>query len=527
MVGERLGALWHSARVGQWALNLAIMTVTTATGADIRVRFCPSPTGTPHVGMVRTCLFNWAYARHTGGTFVFRIEDTDAARDSEESYQQILDSLSWLHLDWDEGVEKGGPHAPYRQSQRMDIYRDVAQRLLERGYAYESYSTPEEIEARHREKGEDPKLGYDGYDRELSEKQIAAFRAEGREPVLRMRMPEHAITFTDLIRGDITFQPGSVPDYVIVRANGDPLYTLVNPVDDALMEITHVLRGEDLLSSTPRQIVLYEALEELGIAKFMPHFGHLPYVMGEGNKKLSKRDPESNLLLHRENGMIPEGLTNYLALLGWAISPDNDLFSMKEMVEAFDIVNVNPNPARFDLKKCTAINAEHIRRLDGGDFRNRLVPFLHRDGFVSAPDFDGLTAREQEILDASAPLIQTRIQLLGEASGMLGFLFVEDSAHEFDEQSVAKLRDSAPQVLDVAIEQIEALEGEDFTIANLEERLRAAIVEGMEIKPRFAFGPVRVAVTGRQVSPPLFESMEIIGRGSSLARLRALRERLA
>ena len=225
------------------------MTVTNATGRDIRLRFCPSPTGTPHVGMVRTCLFNWAYARHTGGTFVFRIEDTDAQRDSEESYQQILDSLEWLGLDWDEGIGKGGPHAPYRQSQRMDIYRDVAQKLLEGGYAYESFSTPEEVEERHRAAGRDPKLGYDGFDRDLSEEQKEAFRAEGRTPVLRMRMPDEDITFTDLVRGDITFKAGSVPDYVIVRANGHPLYTLVNPVDDALMEITHVLRGEDLLLS--------------------------------------------------------------------------------------------------------------------------------------------------------------------------------------------------------------------------------------------------------------------------------------
>ena len=525
------------------------MTVTTATGSDIRVRFCPSPTGTPHVGMVRTCLFNWAYARHTGGTFVFRIEDTDAARDSQESFDQILDSLDWLGLDWDEGVGKGGPHAPYRQSERMDIYRDVAAKLLEGGYAYEAYSTPEEVEARHRARGEDPKLGYDGFDRHLTPEQVEAYRAEGRRPVLRMRIPDEDITFTDLIRGDITFGVGSVPDYVIVRANGDPLYTLVNPVDDALMEITHVLRGEDLLSSTPRQVVLYRALEDLGIAKFMPRFGHLPYVMGEGNKKLSKRDPESNLLLHRDHGMIPEGLTNYLALLGWSISPDNDVFSMQEMVEAFDIADVNPNPARFDLKKCTAINAEHIRLLEPEDFRGRIVPFLHREGMVSADSFDGLDAHEQDVLTAAAPLIQTRIQLLGEAPGMLGFLFVEDGDLVLDDTAVRKLKANAVEVLDAAIPVVESAgsgsnagagvagsadeggspAGPDagFTAAALEEGLRAAIVEGMGIKPRLAFGPLRVAVTGRQVSPPLFESMEILGRESSLARLQALRDRLA
>src|SRR5690606_22939661 len=229
---------------------------STPTGAGVRVRFCPSPTGLPHVGMIRTALFNWAYARHTGGTFVFRIEDTDAARDSEESYQMLLEAMRWLGLDWDEGVEVGGPHAPYRQSERAEVYADVARRLLEAGYLYESFSTPEEVEARHRAAGRDPKLGYDGFDRDLTPEQVAALRAEGREPVLRMRMPEEDIVFTDLVRGELRFPAGSIPDYVVVRANGQPLYTLTNPVDDAISGITHVLRGEDLLSSTPRQVVM-------------------------------------------------------------------------------------------------------------------------------------------------------------------------------------------------------------------------------------------------------------------------------
>ena len=493
-------------------------------GGPVRVRFCPSPTGTPHVGMVRTCLFNWAWARHVGGTFVFRIEDTDAARDSQESFDQILDSLTWLGLDWDEGVGKGGPHAPYRQSERMDIYRDVAAKLLEGGYAYESFSTPEEVEARHRAAGRDPKLGYDGFDRDLTEEQKAQYRAQGRTPVLRMRMPDEPITFTDLVRGQITFQPGSIPDYVIVRGNGHPLYTLVNPVDDALMDITHVLRGEDLLSSTPRQIVLYRALMELGIAKRMPEFGHLPYVMGEGNKKLSKRDPESNLLLHRENGMIPEGLLNYLALLGWAISPDNDVFTAQEMIEAFDIHNVNPNPARFDLKKCTAINAEHIRRLDEDDFAARIVPYLHREGLVGAATLSELPADEARIVKAGAPLIQTRIQLLGEAVGMLGSFFVPASELTYDEKTLNKLKPEATEVLATAHRVLEELE--DFTTDSIHQALSEAIIEGMGLKPRFAFGPLRLAVSGRPVSPPLFESMEILGKPETLLRLERLRQQL-
>lgn len=498
--------------------------MSTVSGGDVRVRFCPSPTGTPHVGMVRTCLFNWAWARHVGGTFVFRIEDTDAARDSEESFNQIIDSLTWLGLDWDEGVLKGGPHGPYRQSERMGIYRDIARQLLEGGFAYESFSTPAEVEERHRAAGRDPKLGYDGYDRDLTEEQKAAFRAEGREPVLRMRMPDEPITFTDMVRGEITFQPGSIPDYVIVRANGDPLYTLVNPVDDALMNITHVLRGEDLLSSTPRQIVLYRALLELGIAQQMPEFGHLPYVMGEGNKKLSKRDPESNLLLHRENGMIPEGLLNYLALLGWAISPDNDIFTQQEMVDAFDIHDVNPNPARFDIKKCTAINAEHIRRLDADDFKRRLVPFLHREQFVSGGEWDALNQREQEILTAAAPLIQTRIQTLGEAGGMLGFLYQDTPEIVYEDKAVRKLKDNAPQVLEAGIRVVRDLE--EFTTDHLQLALRGTIVDEMGIKPRLAFGPLRVAVSGRQVSPPLFESLEILGKEQTIERFERLHDLL-
>ncbi len=494
-----------------------------ASGSAIRVRFCPSPTGTPHVGLIRTALFNWAYARHVGGTFVFRIEDTDAARDSEESYLQVLDALRWLGLDWDEGIEVGGPHEPYRQSQRMDLYADVARRLLEGGYAYESFSTPEEVEARHKAAGRDPKLGYDGFDRELTDEQKAAYRAEGREPVLRLRMPDEDVTFTDLVRGDVTFKAGSVPDYVIVRGNGHPLYTLVNPVDDALMDITHVLRGEDLLSSTPRQVVLYRALLELGVASVMPQFGHLPYVMGEGNKKLSKRDPESNLFLHRERGFTPEGLLNYLSLLGWSIAPDRDIFTMAEMVEAFDIADVNPNPARFDLKKAEAINAAHVRMLAPEDFRARLVPYLHAAGLVPAGSYADLSPEHQGLLDAGAPLVQERMTLLGEAVAMLGFLFVADDALEVAEDARGALRDDAAAVLDAATAALSALPEDGFTTAATQDALQVALVDGLGIKPRFAYTPLRVAVTGRRVSPPLFESLEILGRQSALTRIAALR----
>ncbi|WP_159623138.1 glutamate--tRNA ligase [Ruania rhizosphaerae] len=497
---------------------------TPVSGADVRVRFCPSPTGTPHVGLIRTALFNWAQARHHGGTFVFRIEDTDAARDSQESYDQLLDALHWLGLDWDEGVEVGGPDGPYRQSERAAIYADVADKLLASGHAYESFSTPEEIEARHRAAGRDPKLGYDGYDRDLTKEQKAAFLAEGRTPVLRLRMPAEDITFTDLVRGEVTFAAGSVPDFVIVRGNGQPLYTLTNPLDDALMRITHVLRGEDLLSSTPRQIALHRALTELGIAERVPSYGHLPMVTGEGNKKLSKRAPESNLFLHRERGFIPEGLLNYLALLGWSISPDNDIFTQAEMLAAFDVSDVNPNPARFDQKKAEAINAAHLRLLPAEDFRARLVPYLHEAGVVPAATFEELTAEHQQLLTVAAPLVQERMTLLGEAPGMLGFLFAADDALVVEEDARAALRPEAAEVLDRSIRVLEGLE--DLTPEPQQAALKAVLVEEMGIKPRFAFAPLRVAITGRRVSPPLFESIEILGKESALARLRALRSTL-
>jgi glutamyl-tRNA synthetase len=471
--------------------------------------------------MVRTALFNWAYARHTGGDMVFRIEDTDAERDSEESYQQLLDAMAWLGITYDEGPEIGGPYGPYRQSERHEMHLEVVRRLLQGGYAYEAFSTAEEVEARHLAAGRDPKLGYDGFDRDLTEAQKAAYRAEGRQPVIRMRMPDQDITIRDLIRGDVTFPAGSVPDYVIVRGNGVPLYTLVNPVDDALMKITHVLRGEDLLSSTPRQVVLWRAMVELGIADAVPEYAHMPMVLGEGTKKLSKRDPESNLFHHRDRGFLPEGLLNYLALLGWSIGPDRDVFTVKELIAAFDIADCTPNSARFDLKKAEAINAEHMRMLPLGDFAARLVPYLYADGFLSSKNPQNLLPYEESVLAAAAPLVQTRMTLLGEAPGMLGFLFIPDAAVVVEDEARAKLPDNAGEVLDAAIAVLDALE--DFSPESQQEALTRVLVEEMGIKPRFAFGPLRVGITGRLVSPPLFESMEILGKDSSLARLKSLR----
>jgi glutamyl-tRNA synthetase len=473
----------------------------------IVARFCPSPTGNPHVGMARTALFSWAFARHHGGRFVFRIEDTDAARDSEESYDLLVDVMRWLGLDWDEGVEVGGPNGPYRQSERMDIYADVAQRLLDAGLAYKAYDSEEELtERREAARAAGKPSGYDGLHRDLTSEQQAAYEAEGRQPVIRFKRPAKDWTFTDLVRGDITFGAENVQDFVIVRANGQPLYTLTNPTDDALMGITHVLRGEDLLSSTPRQIALYEAFAQIGVGDgSIPEFGHLPYVMGDGNRKLSKRDPESNLLGYREGGFLPEGLLNYLALLGWAIADDRDVFTLAEMVEAFDISRVNPNPARFDLKKCTAINGDHVRMLTAADIASRLIPY-----YAAA----GMEVDESQLAPI-VPLVQERIAVLTEAPEMTRFLFVDDVTIPEE----LALDDAGRRVVRAALEALSALA--EWTTESIEGALRGALIDGLGLKPRLAFGPVRVAVTGSRISPPLFESLEILGRDTSLERLGA------
>jgi glutamyl-tRNA synthetase len=493
--------------------NLITAPFTTASGSDVRVRFCPSPTGTPHVGLVRTALFNWAYARHTGGTFVFRIEDTDAERDSEESFEMILDGLKWLGLNWDEGVGVGGPNEPYRQSERTDIYLEVIEKLKATGHIYESFLTGEEIDERNKANGRAVQLGYDNSERDLSEEQKAAYKAEGRTPALRLRVPDVDITFNDLVRGQITFPAGSFPDFVVVRPNGQPLYTLVNPVDDALMGITHVLRGEDLLSSTPRQIALYNAMFEAGITKFIPQFGHLPFVMGEGNKKLSKRDPESNLFHHRDRGFIPEGLLNYLSLLGWSISADRDVFSLEEMVQAFDVKDVNPNPARFDQKKADSINASHLRLLSVEDFTKRIIPYLQSAGVLGAT----VSSAEVEVLAKAAPLIQERIVVLSEAVPMLSFLFVTSESIVIEEDAKAGLPENSREITEAAISALEALDS--FETAKIQEVLNQKLIEEMAQKPRNAFGPLRTAISGKRISPPLFESMEILGKAETLARL--------
>ena len=480
----------------------------------IKVRFAPSPTGDLHVGNIRTALFDWAYARHTGGIFLFRIEDTDRSRVTDEYIAAAIDTLKWLGLSWDEGPEVGGPHGPYLQSQRLDIYSEWADRFIKQGDAYYCYCSPDELEARReaqKESGQAP--GYDGKCRSISDEDLARYRAQGREPVIRMRMPEGSTTFTDVIRGECTFDHNFVPDFVLVRADGSPLYTLAVAVDDVLMEVTHVLRGEDLLSSTPRQIRVYQAM---GVkAEDYPLFAHLPFVMGTDNAKLSKRNGETSIAWYREQGFLPEAICNYLALLGWSPGDDRENLTLKELTELFTIERVNSNPARFDMKKLENINGDKIRALTLDDFYQWSLPFLQKAKVVATP----ITNEQESVVRQALPIIQERLIKLSEIPGMLAFLFTEKV--DLDPDSVAKYLDGdAKGIISKAIEVLTLLS--TWSHEAIDGALRAALIEQMGLKPRLAFSAIRVAITGSHISPPLFESMEILGRERVLARLAAI-----
>ena len=477
----------------------------------VKVRFAPSPTGDLHVGNIRTALFDWAYARHTGGTFLFRIEDTDTTRVTDEYINAAIDTLKWLGLQWDEGPEVGGPNGPYLQSQRLDIYAEWAQKFLDQKDAYHCYCSPEELEAvREAQRAANVAPGYNGHCRDLTADQIAAFKAQGREGVVRMRMPDGTTTFTDEIRGEVTFDHKFVPDFVLVRADGSPLYTLAVAVDDVLMKVTHILRGEDLLSSTPRQIRVYQAM---GVTpEDYPIFAHLPFVMGQDNTKLSKRNGEVSIAWYRERGFLPEAICNYLALLGWSPGDDRENVTMKELCDLFTVEKVNSSPARFDMKKLEAINGDKIRALTIDEFLTWVLPFLIKANVITG------TSDEVALVKRALPIIQERIIMFSEVPAMLNFLFVKEFAIEAD--SLAKVTDAgAKDVLQRSLKELEPIS--NWTHSEIEAVLRASLIDEMGLKPRIAFGAVRIATTGSTVSPPLFESMELLGKEASLARIAA------
>lgn len=478
---------------------------------EVRTRFAPSPTGDLHVGNIRTALFDWAYARHTGGKLIFRIEDTDRERVTDEYINRAIETLQWLGLNWDEGPQVGGPYGPYLQSQRLEIYTHWAKTFVANGDAYNCYCSTEELETRREKQRElNQAPGYDGKCRSLSADEILDFEKEGRKPVIRMRMPDGETRFTDLIRGEVTFEHKYVPDFVLMRADGSPLYTLAVAVDDVLMKVTHVLRGEDLLSSTPRQIRVYQAM---GVApEDFPLFAHLPFVMGQDNAKLSKRNGEVSIAWYREQGFLPEAICNYLALLGWSPGDDVENITMEELVKLFTVERVNSSPARFDMKKLEAINGDKIRALTIDDFLSRALPFLMKDGVIQGSD------EEIAIVKSALPIIQERIARMNEVTAMLKFLFVEDVI--FDAESETKVKEEPSQhVISQALSALENVN--DWKHDVIEAALRAVLIEKLGLKPRLAFGPVRIAVTGSHISPPLFESMELLGKARSIARLKA------
>ena len=468
--------------------------MTQGTGKKVKVRFAPSPTGDLHVGNIRTALFDWAYARHTGGTFLFRIEDTDTTRVTDEYIKAAIDTLKWLGLNWDEGPEVGGENGPYLQSQRLDIYAHWGAKFLEQGDAYYCYCSPDELEAvREAQRKANEAPGYNGHCRDLTPDQIRAFKAQWREGVVRMRMPDGSTTFVDEIRGEVTFDHKFVPDFVLVRADGSPLYTLAVAVDDILMKVTHVLRGEDLLSSTPRQIRVYQAM---GVAPSeYPAFAHLPFVMGQDNAKLSKRNGEVSIAWYREQGYLPEAICNYLALLGWSPGDDRENISMKELTELFTVEKVHSSPARFDMKKLEAINGDKIRALSLEEFAKWSIPFLIKAEVITGSE------EEISLVKRALPLIQERIVKLDEAPALLKFLFVKDFA--IDQEALAKVADEpAKNILRRALQDLEQLTTWDHI--SIESALRASLIEELGLKPRIAFTALRIATTGSTISPPLF-----------------------
>ncbi len=479
-----------------------------------RVRFAPSPTGYLHVGAARTALYNYLFARNNGGAFILRSDDTDKARSTDEFQEDILEHLRWLGLEWDEGFEIGGPHGSYRQSDRYDRYREVAKDLVDRGRAYYSFATAEQLDAfkrEAREAGTSP--AYDG-SLEPSDVEVSERLASGEKAVVRFRVPRPGATeFDDIVRGDMRFEHAQVDDFVILRSDGTPTYHLASTVDDVDYAITHVIRGEDLLSSTPKHILLTEAMGADRVT-----YAHLSLLMGPDGKKLSKRHGDTAMAAYRETGYLPEALNNYLALLGWNIGDDETIASLDEMIDRFDLSTVSKNPAVFDPKKLEWMNGVYIREMDEAEFVAATLPLVEESVGRTLSEED--RARYAMLV----PLVKERAKLLPEVASQARFLFVD--IDEYDEKSWSKVMavEEGPVALDGAIAALEDLD--PWTTETIDAALRA-MIEERDLSARKGFQPIRVAVSGSMVSPPLFESLEILGRDETLARIRAARSALS
>jgi glutamyl-tRNA synthetase len=467
----------------------------------VRVRYAPAPTGFLHVGGARTALYDWLFARHHGGVFVLRVEDTDRERSTEESVRAIQDALGWLGIEWDEGPGVGGPHGPYRQTERLDIYREASDRLLAEGNAYRCWCTPEELEERRRATlARGRPWRYDRRCLQRSEEERARLEEEGRPAAIRFRAPGREVVVRDVIRGEARFPASDIDDFVIMRSTGFPTYLLAAAVDDWKMEMTHVIRGEDLFSSTPRQILLLEALG----AERIPEYAHLPLIVGPDRQPLSKRHGAVAVETFREEGFLPEAMVNYLALLGWSLDDHTTYFTRDDLVKHFDLSRVARNPAAFDRRKLEAINGHYIREMAPDRLAELLAESLSAEGIQTDP---GVVRR-------AVPLVQERMKLLTEAPDLLRFLFEDVQPNE----KARKVLAGQEAHLTEALARLESL-GE-WTVDSIRGTLEG-LAEERGLSRTKAFQPIRAAVTGSTVSPPLFESMTLLGRERSLERLRA------
>ncbi|MDP8977308.1 MAG: glutamate--tRNA ligase [Actinomycetota bacterium] len=500
-----------------------------ADTATPRVRFAPAPSGWLHVGGARTALFNWLTARHGGGSFVLRIEDTDVDRVTAESALGLMEALRFLGLDWDEGPDIGGPHGPYRQSERRPLYAVVADALREAGCAYEAFETPEELEVERRlarRAGLPP--GYRGGHRDLTDEERAAFRAQGRAPVLRVRTPdEGAVGFDDVVRGRVEFAWADVSDFVVARADGSPTYLLANPVDDLAMGMDTIARGEDLLSATPRQLLVHRLLNADGLldralahaglpprpaGDRSPRFAHLPLLVGEDRRPLSKRHGSVAVDEFRRRGYLPEVLVNFLALCGWSHDGVRERFTVDELIALFSLERVGRNPAYFDTNKLRVLNGDRIRRLSDAELADRLVTFLAEAGVVDDPPGPA----QRRLVEGLVPLLRERIQTLADAVPLVAWAFRETV--EYDERAVAKHLRKGPAA--------QVLRASHEVLAGLGEWTGPAILAALDgVAERLGLGrgrtfqPVRVAVTGTAVSPPLPETLALLDRATVLTRL--------
>ena len=483
------------------------------TDKPVRVRIAPSPTGYFHVGSARTALFNWLFARHHGGRFIVRVEDTDRSRYNPEAVSDVVTSLRWLGLDWDEGPEVGGNYGPYYQSERLELYSLFAVRLLEGGYAYKCYCSPDRLAAlREEQRRHKQSVGYDRHCRNLTSDQRAAYKAEGITPVVRLKAPlDGETSFQDLLHGTITVDNRTLDDLVLLKSDGFPTYHLANVVDDHLMEISHIMRGDEWLPSVPKHVLLYQAF-----GWEIPVYGHLPLILGPtGQGKLSKRHGGVEIREFRRQGYLPEAMVNYLARVGWSYDDKTEIFSLDELVRYFDLSGVNRSPARFSYERLEWMNGYYIRRLDRDDLAERLVPFMVEAGFA-------VTAND---LQPMVPLIQERLKTLREVADKVDFFFVKELEYD-PEMLIGKKMTAADS--QVALERArETIAAQPDMSAEALDPLMRALASELGLKPGQLFGLIRVAVTGKTVAPPLFETMAVLGRQRTLDRLDGAHRALA